>query len=189
MKKATMTIGHVNLATSMNGTGENFIRLVEALDRHGVRQHVLVANAALSRRVAIYGNVSVGPVVKSAIMAYCLMPDVSVAHIHDSRSDQAGLLLALTRSIPYVLTRRATEPVGKSPIARSTIRRAATVICTSPAAADSLRQFDAATPIDLIADLSHDGAAGGIDDNHVAAEHLRIYRRAADSLRIPALLI
>ncbi|NNC78119.1 MAG: hypothetical protein HKN77_09170, partial [Woeseiaceae bacterium] len=99
-----MLIGHINLATSMNGTGEHFIKLVEALDRQGARQHLLVANHALAKRVSLCSNVTVGPVVKTPVMAYCLMPDVPVVHAHDSSGGQAGLLLTLTRSIPYVIT-------------------------------------------------------------------------------------
>jgi len=44
-------IGHINLATSFNGTGEHFVSLVEALEQVGVKQHVLVRNTALARRV------------------------------------------------------------------------------------------------------------------------------------------
>ena len=65
-----MYIGHINLDRSMNGNGEHFVKLVERLDRQGVKQHVLVANASLARRVAIYENVLVGPVVRQATAAW-----------------------------------------------------------------------------------------------------------------------
>ena len=123
-----MLVGHINLASSMNGTGEHFIRLVEALDRQGIAQHVLVTNQSLARRVGVYENVSVGPVVKTPVMAYCLMPDVDVVHAHSTAGGQAGLLMTLTRSVPYVLTWRSEKPVGRSPIERSAIRRAASLI-------------------------------------------------------------
>lgn len=37
-------------------------------------------------------------------MAYCLVPEVDVAHVHDSKSGQTALLLKLTRAVPYVIT-------------------------------------------------------------------------------------
>ena len=184
-----MQIGHINLATSMNGTGEHFIRLVEALDRQGVEQHVLVANQSLARRVNVYDRVTLGPVVKTPIMAYCLMTDVRVVHAHDPTGAQAGLLMTLTRSTPYVVTRRSTETVGRNPIARSAISRAASVICTSSDAAKALSRDSFAVPVDVIEDLSHDSVEGDIADNRVAAEHLRIYRRAEDSRSVAALLL
>ncbi len=184
-----MQIGHINLATSMNGTGEHFIRLVEALDRQGVAQHVLVANQSLAKRVNVYDRVTLGPVVKTPIMAYCLMTDVRVVHAHDPAGAQAGLLMTLTRSTPYVVTRRSTAAVGKNPIARSAIRRAASVICASREAAEALNRDSFAVPIDVIEDLSHDSTEGDVTDNRVAAEHLRVYRRAVDSRGVPALLL
>ena len=188
-----MHIGHINLASSMNGTGEQFIRLVEALDRQGVSQHVLVANTALARRVAVYDGITVGPVVKTPVMAYCLMPEVDVAHMHCSRSGQAGLLLTLTRSIPFVLTRRSAEPAGKNPLVRSMISRAASVICPTEEAASVVSADSFTVPVDVVPDISHESVEGDpadtSHDNRIAAEHLRIYRRAVDSWRVPALLL
>lgn len=184
-----MKIGHIFLGTTMNGTGEHLIRLVEALDRQGVRQHVLVANQSLAKRVRVYENVDAGPVVRSPVTAYCLMPDVEVAHVHDGSAGQAGLLLTLTRSIPYVLSRRSDQDVGRSPVVRSMLNRAATVICANQSAADALLREEIASPVEVIADLSHDSVESDLEDNRSAARHLRIYRRAVDSLRVPAMLL
>ncbi len=184
-----MKIGHINLATSMNGIGEHFVRLVEALARQGIEQHVLVANTALARRIAVCENVTVGPVVRTAVMAYCLMPDVAVAHVHEPRGAQAGLLLALTRSIPYVLTRRETTPIGKNPLARSTVSRAASVVCPTDESASAVLGDNFTTPVDVVADIAHASLEADSTDNRAAAKHLRIYRRATDSRRVPALLL
>ena len=119
-----MYVGHINLAKSCNGWGEHFVGLVEALDDQGVSQHVIVRSSALAKRLDLVENVTVGPTVRSAVMAYCLMPGVDVAHIHDPADGQAGLLLALTRSIPFVLTRRGRSP-GRNPLAQAMYRRAA----------------------------------------------------------------
>ena len=183
-----MYIGHINFDKSMNGIGEHFVKLVESLDRHGVRQHVLVANASLARRVSIYENVMVGPVVKTPVIANCLLPDVTVAHMHDAKSSHAGLILRLTRSIPYIITRRETVPPPRNPLAKSIIERSSGIVCPSEAAARALLDAGFTLPIDVVPDISHD-APGKKTDDWVAAEHHRIYRRAIDTRRIPALLL
>lgn len=184
-----MLIGHINLASSMNGTGEHFIKLVEALDRLGLRQHLLVANHALARRVSVYCNVTVGPVVKTPVMAYCLMPDVAIAHAHNGSSGQAGLLLTLTRSIPYVLTCRSSRPVGKNPIARSTINRSSGVICPSRAAKALIKQDDFDCSVDVIEDISYESGTTDDGADRIANAHLQVYRRAAEYRHVSASLI
>jgi hypothetical protein len=185
-----MVIGHVCLERSMNDIGEHFVKLVEGLDRQGVRQHVIVANSSLARRVAICENVRVGPVVRTSLMACCLMPDVTVAHMHDAKSNQAGLILHLTRSIPYVLTRRSVDSPTRNPVSRSMLERAASVICPTNDSAKSLLDYGVSNPVDVVEDISfnseedEDSAA-----NRIAAEHQRIYRRAIDTRRVPALLL
>ena len=122
-----MYVGHINLARSFNGAGEYFVKLIEALQELGMQQHVLVRNVDLAKRLDLVENVVVGPVVRSAITAACLMPAVNIVHIHNASDGQAGLILTLTRSIPFVLTHDYGTP-GKSSLARSVYRRAAGLV-------------------------------------------------------------
>ncbi|MGI9262747.1 MAG: glycosyltransferase [Woeseiaceae bacterium] len=185
-----MMLGHINLARSFNGTGEHIIGLVEALDRQGVTQHVIVRNEALAKRLRLYKGVSVGPTTGAAVMAYCLMPTVDVVHAHDSRGAQAGLLLTLTRSIPFVLTHRADMRPYDNPLGRSTFDRAAGIVCATDAGSRSLNAVDATRPVDVINDITR----AGTDDfemiaNRAAAKHMRVYRRAAEASSVPAFLL
>lgn len=120
-----MKIGHICLAADDSAASDRFAAIVEALAAYDVEQHVLVAGVRLARRLAHCKKVTVGPIVRSPLMAYCLMPKVGIAHMHDSRSAQAGLLLALTRSIPFVLTDDADAAGDRSPVTRSLARHAA----------------------------------------------------------------
>ena len=86
-------------------------------------------------------------------MAYCLMPDVDLVHIHEVKSGQAGLLLTLTRSIPYVITAASEDLGSKNPMTRSIFHRTAQLVPPTPD--EPVRQ--------------------------VAAEYLRIYRDALGS--------
>ncbi len=182
-------IGHINLTQSFNGTAEHFLSLVEALDRQGVRQHVIVRNESLARRVSACERVSVGPTTGSPVVACCLAPRVDVVHAHDARSAQTGLLLTLTRSVPFVLTRR-DDKAAPGTMVNSVYRRAAGIISTSENTATSLRQSGAALLIDVIPDISRaDESEFESQGNRIAAEHLRVYYRAADTAVIPALLL
>lgn len=151
-----MYIGHIYLVESFNSAGEQFVKLIESLQKQGLDQHVIVRNVVLAKRLDAISKVTVGPVVRSPVMAYCLMPKVDVAHIHDRAGWQAGLLLTLTKSIPLVLTQQEPASVPGNALTRSVLKR----------------------------------ASGLINQNRASvAEHLRIYRRAADSLRIPTMLL
>lgn len=185
-----MEIGHINLAKSFNGTGEHFVALVEALDRQGARQHVIVRNQSLARRIAVYDSVTMGPITASPVMAYCLMPNVDVVHVHDDKSAQSGLLLTLTRSIPYVLTQRVVNDASRNPLAHSIDDRAASLICCTDDAARNANRGTASRQINVIPDIAREEDLDfEMLCNKAAAEHLRVYRRAADTFRVPALML
>lgn len=185
-----MRVGHINLAKSFNGTGEHFVTLIEALDRQGVEQYIIVRNDSLAKRIQIYDKVTVGPTTSAAVVAYCLMPRVDVIHAHDERSAQAGLLLTLTRSIPFVLTRRLPTLPAASPVMRSIYERATGIICTTDAGARAAAKMGSALQIDVIRDISRaSGEGAGMIGNRVAAEHLRVYHRAAENSEVPAFLL
>ena len=136
-----MRIGHIYLSTASDGAASEFASLIEALDRLAVEQHVLVASAALARRLQSCPYVTVGPVVRSPVMAYCLMPEIDLVHVHDEKSAQSGLLLTLTRSVPFVMTRRESEPDGRNPLKRSITQRAQRLIDPADATPDDLLQI------------------------------------------------
>ncbi|HNP64372.1 MAG TPA: hypothetical protein PKH39_10605 [Woeseiaceae bacterium] len=70
-------------------------------------------------------NVTVGPVARSAVTAYCLMPRVDVLHVHDRTSRAAGLLATLTQSASFVLTNEVSIDADRNPISQAACRRAA----------------------------------------------------------------
>jgi hypothetical protein len=172
MRMSNVRIGHINLARTLNGTGEHFISLVEGLQQRDVRQYVLVRNRALAKRLQAVGDVEVGPTVKSAVSAYCLMPRCDLVHIHDTQSAQAGLLLTLTRSIPFVMTQGETLP-GTGPIVRAVYKRAARIICRDASDAALLRHCEPSLNIAIVPDVVHAGSASRL---------LRVYQ---NSQRIP----
>lgn len=184
-----MYVGHIYLAASMNETGESFANLIEALGRQGVRQHILVRHESLARRVVTFDSVVVGPIVKAPVMAYCLMPAVQVVHIHCDSSASAGLLLTLTRSIPYVFTCRTDFGRSKNPLRQSIFERSAGLIFPDRNIALRHSVANHGVPFDIVADADHGSVSAARANNRIAAMHVRIYRRAVESRRIPELLL
>ncbi len=168
-----MLIGHINLSPSIYGNGEHFVRLVEALQQAGLGQYALVRDVTLAKRIDAIAGVDVGPVVHSPIMACCLLPQVDVAHVHEPSAGQAGLLLALTRSIPYVLTHRGTVSPGAGPLLQAVYGRAVRVLCQDDGELAVLRHWIPGLAVDVVPDLDQGGSA---------ARHVRCYQ---NSQRIP----
>ena len=133
-----MKIGHIYLDQPDDAASARFVVLVEALDRLTIRQHVLVADDALARKLQGLPFVTVGPTVTTPIMACCLMPEVGVVHVHDEKAGQAGLLLTLTRSIPFVMDSAKKPIVTRSPIRRSVLNRARFLIPPADFSPESL---------------------------------------------------
>lgn len=119
-----MFIGHINLSPSFNSAGEHFVGLIEALRRRNVRQYILVRNTALAKRLDLIEDVTVGPVVRSAVSACCLMPCVDVLHVHDQAARAAGLLSRLTKSTPFVLNTAISIGKDNNPLSLAAMRRA-----------------------------------------------------------------
>ena len=99
-----LKVGQIYLEKATGDGARQFQAIVEGLDRLAIEQHVLVASPELAGSLSALPYVTVGPVVGTPVMAYCLIPDVDVAHVHDGKSGQTGLLLTLTRAVPYVIT-------------------------------------------------------------------------------------
>ena len=117
------------------------------------------------------------------------MPNVEVVHAHCSSGASAGLLLTLTRSIPYVFTCRAEVATTMNPIRQSVLNRAAGLIFPNKKIASLNTNANYREPIDIVADARFGNASEDHANNRIAANHLKIYRRAVDSIRIPALLL
>ena len=189
-----MRIGHIDLSAHISGAEEQLVILVETLTAHGVEQHVLVRNPFLAKRLSVCSGVSVGPIVRSPVTAYLLMPAVDLVHLHDKKAINAGVLLNLTRSLPYVLTHRHFSMPGRNPFRRLQYQRADGVVCPSPEIAQAMLDYLAETPVDTISDARNvddviDAENGRISAERMAAEYLRIYRRTLDSRSMPAMLI
>ncbi len=189
-----MRICHIDLSTHMSIAEEQLVILVEALTAHSIEQHILVRNPFLAKRLAVCPGVSVGPIVRSSVTAFFLMPVVDLVHIHDRKAVKTGLLLTLTRSIPYVLTHRRFSTPDNNSMTRSMYGRAEGIVCPSAEITTAMADYADGTPVDTISDACNvdnetDATNGRICAKRMAAEYLRIYRRTLSSRSVPAMLL
>ena len=189
-----MRIGHINLSTHISIAEEQMVILVEALTAHDIEQHILVRNPFLAKRLAACRGVSVGPIVRSPLSAFFLMPVVDLVHAHDRKAVNTGLLLTLTRSMPFVLTHRRISTPGNNPFTRSKYKHAEAIVCPSAEIATAIADYADGTPADSVGDACNvdneiDAANGRISAKRMAVEHLRIYRRILNSRGVPAMLV
>ncbi len=185
-----MKIGHVFLDKLPGDDFQRFVLLLEALGKHGLEQYAIVRHADLARRLANCEGLTVGYAVRSPVLAYCMMPFVEVAHVHGERSAETGLLLTLTRSIPYVITRHCNARQRSILCTRSVYRRAAGIICRTDAEALLMLEYAPESPVDVISPI----LTAARDDlealgQRSASEHLRVYRRVVAQWQIPTLLL
>jgi hypothetical protein len=189
-----MRIGHVDLSAHIAVAEEQLVVLVEALSTHGVKQHVLVRNPFLAKRLSVCAGVSVGPVVRSPVRACFLVPAVDLMHAHERKAVTTAMLLNMTRSVPYILTHRQFRMPGNSPVKRLPYRRSAEIVCPSEDIANAMLDYVSDKPVDTIRDARNiddeiDAKNGRISAAKMAADYMRVYRRTLDSRSVPAILI
>lgn len=191
---ACMRIGHIDLSTHIAVAEEQLVVLVEALSSHGVKQHVLVRNPFLAKRLSVCSDVSVGPIVRSTMTACLLMPAVDLIHAHERKAFSTAMMMNLTRSVPYILTHRQFSMPGNSPVVRLRYRRSAGIVCPSEDIANAMLDYLSDKPVDTISDACNtdnviDAENGRVSAAKMAAEYMRVYHRTLDSRSVPALLL
>ena len=168
-----MLVGHVNLSRPGEGDSSAFVALIEALHCEGIEQHLVLRDRSIAQQLMPLDGVSIGPFVHTAVTASCLVPAVDIVHVHDPSAAQAGLILTLTRSTPYVLTHRGSVPNGRNPLTHAIYRRAACIVCSDHADVDILRHFEPGLRLAIVS---------GVEGARAAREIVRVYQ---NSQRIP----
>ena len=103
-----------------------------------------------------------------------------------------GLLLALTRSIPFITTYTDTVLPPDRAVVQSAYRRASSIVCTTPEMARAMQANYAEPIIDIVPDANcsdRDEDDQNTGWQRTAAEYFKIYRRSLSNHEIPAMLL
>lgn len=127
-------ICHINLAKGFRGGERQTQLLIDELDALDWKQRLVVRQGSpLPNRVADPGKLEIVEVASNPLSAAFATRDVSLVHAHEARGLYSGLLANLVRGIPFIGTRRVTNPYSNSPIRDWAYRRAAAIaVLSSP---------------------------------------------------------
>ena len=149
-------IAHVNTARGYRGGERQTELLIQGLSRRRVRQ-VLIARSGseISQRVRKLG-IDVREVSGGPLSVAFATGGVALLHLHEGRSVYGAYFRSLASGIPYVVTRRVDNPIGRHWLAHRAYRRAAAVAAVAPQIADIVRAYDPAIAVRVI----HSGSTG-----------------------------
>jgi glycosyltransferase involved in cell wall biosynthesis len=131
-----LSICHVNLAKGFRGGERQTQILIESLAEAGVQQ-LLVARAdsplhdKLSGTRGLIHIKAQKPYIAAISKVARFKP--SIVHVHDAKAAQWALLSRWLVKIPYLITRRVPNPLGKNFFTRAVYRNAVAVVTLSNA--------------------------------------------------------
>jgi len=161
----TPLIAHVNTARGYRGGERQTELLIQGLKRRGVRQMLIARRGSeLARRVRDL-RVEVREVSGGPLSVAFASGGAALLHLHEGRSVYGAYLRSLSSGIPYVITRRVDNPIGRHWLAHRAYRRAAAVAAVAPQIADIVRAYDPAIRVRVI----HSGSTGFVVDAAKAA--------------------
>lgn len=122
---AEPVICHINLAKGFRGGERQTELLIRELSRLEWKQRLVVRkNSPLPQRVADVQSMDIVEVPSNVISAGMAARGSALVHAHEARSIHAGLVASLMYQIPYIGTRRVTNPFKRSLIRDLAYRRA-----------------------------------------------------------------
>jgi glycosyltransferase involved in cell wall biosynthesis len=161
----TPLIAHVNTARGYRGGERQTELLIQGLKSRGVRQALIARRGgALVQRVRDL-DIEVREVSGGPLSVAFAASGMALLHLHEGRSVYGAYLRSLVSGIPYVITRRVDNPIGRHWLAHRAYRRAAAVAAVAPQIADIVRAYDPAIPVRVI----HSGSTGFVVDAAKAA--------------------
>ena len=138
---AEAVICHINLAKGFRGGERQTQLLISELARLGWTQRLIVRKmSALPERVADVDRLQVVEVSSNAVAAGYAARGCQLVHAHEARAIYAGLVGRWLYRIPYIATRRVTNPFSSSPLRDMAYRLAACIAVLSRAIAESVQK-------------------------------------------------
>lgn len=132
---------HVNLARGFRGGERQTELLIRELATRGWRQRLVARNKSLlSPRLRDVAQLTVVEVSSNPLAAGLATRDCHLVHAHEARAVYAGLLGRWLYRIPYLVTRRVTNPFSSSPLRDLAYRRAACIVALSRSIAGAVQQ-------------------------------------------------
>lgn len=137
-----MHVAHVNLAKGYRGGERQTELLIRGLAKRGVRQSLVARKASELVNRLVDVDVDIRACSGNLLAAFRATRNVDILHSHEGRGVYAAWLRSLISGIPYVITRRVNNPIGKGALTRSAYRRAAAVVSVAQDIANIVTSYD-----------------------------------------------
>ncbi len=148
-------IGHVNLAKGFRGGERQTQLLISALSEQGLQQTVVIrADSPLKNLLEKLPNVRLVLCKKPYWRAIFKLPKVDLLHAHDGKAVHWCRLVKLTRSLPYVVTRRVPNKLKNSWLTKASYRNALRVVGLSQAIKQSIQAVIPGLPVTVIPSMN-----------------------------------
>lgn len=132
---------HVNLARGLRGGERQTELLIRELAARGWQQRLVARKKSLlAQRLSDVAQLEVVEVPSNPLAAGLATRGCQLIHAHEARAVYAGLLGRCWYRIPYLLTRRVTNPFASSRLRDLAYRRAACIVALSHSIADGVQQ-------------------------------------------------
>lgn len=158
---ADHSICHVNLAKGFRGGERQTELLIRALATRGWKQRLVVRKASLlAARLGDVAQLTRVEVSSNPLAAGLATRGCQLTHAHEARAVYAGLLGRWLYRIPYLVTRRVTNPFSRSLLRDMAYRRAACIVALSRSIAAGVQQHYPNVRCPVIPSAHADLAAG-----------------------------
>ena len=128
-KSAEPVVCHINLAKGFRGGERQTQLLIMELAKLGWRQRLIVRKgSAITETVAGVDPLQIVEVASNPVAAGIATRGCQLVHAHEARGIYAGLLGRWLFRIPYLATRRVTNPFSRSPLRDLAYRGAAGIV-------------------------------------------------------------
>ena len=148
-----MRICHINLAKSYRGGERQTELLIRELAGRGVTQRLLMRRGSvLKNQCSGIPDLELVEVGNNPIAAALAARGADVVQVHEARSVYSAWFASLLFGIPYVITRRVTNPQRRSWVRDRAYRNAGSLVAISRAVAASMRPSYEDLDFDIVPD-------------------------------------
>ena len=169
---ANPVICHINLAKGFRGGERQTELLIRELSRLDWNQRLVVRkNSRLPQRLPDVQSLDIVEVSSNALSAALAARGSALIHAHEARSLHGSLIAGLMYEIPYLGTRRVTNPFSWSPVRDWAYRRSAGIAVLSNSISSLVRQRYPDTKTRIIPSAHADLARTHVRDNAFVAPY------------------
>ena len=138
----TFTIAHVNVSKGFRGGERQTELLIKELSRFDIPQILIARKGGLLAPRLDIPNLTIRLTTGNPFSVALACKGANIVHVHEGRSVYGAYLYSSFSGVPYGVTRRVNNPIGKHFFSYKAYRNAAFVAVITPQVGDVVRAHD-----------------------------------------------